>query len=65
MATEDSLIRSMADCLCRHQIDLDDRSLCFMVLWERFGAPVRDCMDAARTMARIRLANEGRMRWTG
>lgn len=60
MVTEDSLIRSMADCLRKREVDLDDRSLCFMVLWERFGAPVSDCMDAARVMARIRRANEVR-----
>jgi hypothetical protein len=42
-------------------VDLDDRSLCFMLLWQNKGyrnADLEYALDAARTMARIRLANE-------
>lgn len=56
------LTRSMADALRELEIDLDDRSMCFMQLWERgYRAEALDaCMDAARCMARIRISNEER-----
>lgn len=53
--------QAIRDDISRDEI-LDDRSLCFVVLWERgFTAYVlNQYMDAARCMARIRLVNEAR-----
>jgi len=42
-------------------IDLDDRSLCFILLWQNKGyrnEALERALDAARTMTRIRLAND-------
>lgn len=56
------VIRVMANYLCQLRINLDDESLCFIALWERGfrDEALRDCMNAARVMARIRQTNEER-----
>jgi hypothetical protein len=52
----------MATTIREQKADPYDRSLCFVVLWERGfrAAALNECMDAARTMATMRTANEKR-----
>lgn len=61
-ALSERIIRLMAKHLRSLQIDLDDEKLCFVALWERGWRDnaLRECMDAARTMARIRQTNDER-----
>jgi len=60
------ILRSITPQAIREDISLDeildDRSLCFVVLWERGFTEyaLNEYMDAARCMARIRLVNEAR-----
>ena len=58
----ESITRDMAAVLRSIMINLDDRSLCFMTLYERGyrAAALNECMDDARVMARIRETNEER-----
>lgn len=64
MAMEKSLrqrvVRVMANYLLTLNINLDDRSLCFVALWDRgFRGPVlNECMDPAIMMAVIRMTND-------
>lgn len=56
------VIRVMANYLCSLKIDVDDQSLCFVALWDRGfrEQALRECMDPARCMARIRQTNNER-----
>lgn len=52
----------MAQTISEKKVDPFDRSLCFFALWERGFREVAlvECMDAARVMAAMRMANDRR-----
>jgi hypothetical protein len=61
-ALRQRVVRVMANYLRSLNIDLTDRSLCYMMLWNRgFRADaLRECLDAARLMTLIRTVNDRR-----